>query len=207
MCQINISSERFMQVLSPGIVIDLLSSKPKILTSFGGVQTLRIDLPGEEPTINGAIGNIKEDTTLLLGDKFRDDIQKRRKYLSNPENSRKYVVNPEHVYSFEMYDHSMNFGTYHQHIVGGRRVDIVQSMNGQALAFACFTRDKRCIFKFPVWHERMIIDMTSRYGLSVLENINDAESLSSYETCMSAEVPEQRKKEPNCWHLLSCRVV
>mmetsp|Transcript_11223 Transcript_11223/g.21003 ORF Transcript_11223/g.21003 Transcript_11223/m.21003 type:complete len:201 (+) Transcript_11223:818-1420(+) len=200
-----------MEVLSPGIVIDLLSPKPKILTSFGGVQTLRIDLPGHEPSITGAIGNIKEDTRLLLGDQFIGNIQKRRAYLSNPENSCKYTVNPNHIYSFELYDHSMNFGTYYQHILGGKRVDMVQSMNGQALAFALFTRDKRCILKFPVWHERMIVDMKSKYGLSLLEIMdksmqgrNDIDSLSSYETCMSAEVQEER--EPNCWQILACRV-
>ena len=211
---LNLFSERFMKVLSPGIVIDLLSPKPKILTSFGGVQTMRIDLPGEEPTITGAIGNIKENVTLLLGDKFYDTRQKRRTYLSKPENSCKYTVNPNHVYSFELYDHSMNFATYYQHILGGKQIDMVRSMNGQALAFALFTRDERCIFKFPVWHERMIIDMTSRHGLSVLQNMkeandelseerDDAESLSSYNTCMSSEVQEQQKKEPNFWQFFS----
>lgn len=155
-----------MEVLSPGIVIDLVSSKPKMLTSFGGVQTLRIDELGDEPKLTGELGNIKEDTKLLLGTKFSGNIQKRRKYLSNPDNACKYVVNPNHVYSFELYDHSMNFGTYNQHIFGGRKVDMIMSLNGQALAFALFTRDKRCIYKFPVWHKRLIGDMLSKYDLS-----------------------------------------
>lgn len=177
-------SERFMEVLSPGIVIDLISSKPKILTSFGGVQTMRIDIPGEEPELTGALGNIVEDTKLLLGDEFSGKIQKRRKYLSNPDNACKYKVNPNHVYSFELYDHSINFGTYYQHILGGKQIDMVMSMNGQALAFALFTRDKRCIFKFPVWHKRMIVDMLSKYDLSKAnEETNDYDSTSSFKTC------------------------
>ncbi|GFH46229.1 FAD/NAD(P)-binding domain-containing protein [Chaetoceros tenuissimus] len=158
--------ERFMEVLSPGIVIDLVSPKPKILTSFGGVQTMRVDRLGEEPKLTGALGNIKEDTSLLLGTKFSGNIQKRRKYLSNPDKASKYTVNPNHVYSFELYDHSMDFGTYYQHILGGRKIDMVMSMNGQALAVALFTRDKRCIYKFPVWHERLIGDMLSKHDLS-----------------------------------------
>ena len=155
-----------MALLSPGVVIDLVSSKPKMLTSFGSVQTLRIDMLGDEPELTGALGNIKEDTKLLLGTKFSGNVQKRRKYLSNPDNACKYEVNPNHVYSFELYDHSMNFGTYNQHILGGRKIDMVMSMNGQALAFALFTRDKRCIYKFQVWHERLIRDMLSKYNLS-----------------------------------------
>lgn len=159
-----------MEVLSPGIVIDLVSPKPKILTSFGGVQTMRVDRLGEEPKLTGALGNIKEDTGLLLGTKFSGNIQKRRKYLSNPGKASKYTVNPNHVYSFELYDHSMDFGTYYQHILGGRKIDMVMSMNGQALAFALFTRDKRCIYKFPVWHERLIGDRLSKYDLSKANN-------------------------------------
>ena len=78
----------------------------------------------------------------------------------------------------------MNFGTYCQHILGGRQIDMVMSMNGQALAFALFTRDQRCIFKFPVWHQRMIVDMLSKYDLSKAnEEMNDNDSMSSFKTC------------------------
>lgn len=157
--------QKFMEAISPGIVMDMISDKPKILTPFGAnTQTMRVDLPGNEPEITAAAGNMQEDASLLLGKEFssKTSSKSRRKYLSKPKNSSKYKVNPAHVYTFEMYDHSMNFGTYHQHVFGNYKIDMVDSMNGQALAFCLFTRDKRIVWKFPLWHERLIEDMKKK---------------------------------------------
>jgi len=158
--------QKFMEALSPGIIMDMISDRPKILTSFGSAQIMRIDLPGNEPKITGVIDNVQENTSLILGEGFASpkSAKKRRKYLSNPKNSSKYRVNPGHVYTLELYDHSMNFGTYHQHIMGGAKIDMVDSMNGQALALCLFTRDQRLIWKFPIWHERLIEDIEKKKG-------------------------------------------
>jgi len=158
--------QKFMEVLSPGIVMDMTSDKPKILTPFGSAQKMRIDLPGNEPEITIAVGNVQEDTSLLLGKEFSspNSTKSRRKYLSKPKNSSNYKVNPAHVYTLEFYDHSMNFGTYYQHMFGNAKIDMVDSMNGQALAFCLFTRDKRIVWKFPLWHERLIKDMMKKHA-------------------------------------------
>ncbi len=152
---------KFMNAISPGIDIDVTSDTPKLLAPFGGTQVMRIDLPGNEPKITGAMHNVQEDTSLVLGAAFAGpkSQQKRRRYLSQQKNSSKYSVNPEHVYTMELYDHSTNFGTYHQHAFGNFKVDMVKCMNGQALAFCCFTRDKRMLWKFRLWHERLIGDI------------------------------------------------
>ena len=50
--------------------MDMISDEPKILTTFGGTQIMRIDLPGNKPEIIGALGNVKEDTSLLLVKEF-----------------------------------------------------------------------------------------------------------------------------------------
>lgn len=153
--------QRFIEAISPGVIMDVASDKPKVLNAFGSAQIMRIDLPGNEPEITGVIGNVQEDTSLILGPEFASpkSTQKRRKYLSHPKNAIKYRVSPEHVYTMELYDHTTNFGTYHQHALGNIKLDMVHSMNGQSLAFCQFTQDERLIWKFPLWHERLMDDI------------------------------------------------
>ena len=143
--------QKFMDSLSPGTVTDIASDTPKVLAPLGSCQILRVDLKGNEPDITGANG-IQEDTNLLLGKTFPTP-QKRRKYLSDPRKSSNYTVNQAHVYTFELYDHTINFGTYNHHIFGNVKINMAQTLNGQALTFSLFTRDQRILWKFPVWHE------------------------------------------------------
>lgn len=149
-------AQKFMQTLSPGMIFDVASDKPRVLTLAGSAQTIRIDTLGEEPEIDGPVG-IVEHTNEDLGKKFKTSNE-RRKYMSKPKNARKYKLDPKKVYTFELYDHSMNFGTYHQHMMGGKN-DMVKIVNGQPLAFACLTKDDRYVFRFAVWHERLLESM------------------------------------------------
>lgn len=149
--------QRFMEAISPGVIMDMTSETPKILAAFGSCQTLRVDHPGQAPDI--ALGKVVENTTLLFGkEKFKSE-SKRRGYLCKPKNSSKHTTNPDHVYTVELYDHTMCFGSYHQHVMG-TKFDMTKTMNGQPLAFAMFKKDDERIFcKFPVWHERLLEEM------------------------------------------------
>eukprot|EP00980_Cylindrotheca_fusiformis_P014214 scaffold3741_cov127-Cylindrotheca_fusiformis.AAC.6 len=151
--------QKFMETLNPGVIMDLTSDSPKILAAFGSCQTLRVDHPGQEPDICSG-EKLVENTTLLFGkDKKFSSESKRRSYLSKPKNSSKYTTNLDYVYTTEMYDHAICIGSYYQHAMG-IKVDMVNIMNGQPLGFSMFTRgDKRLIYKFPVWHERLLEDM------------------------------------------------
>mmetsp|Transcript_1550 Transcript_1550/g.2376 ORF Transcript_1550/g.2376 Transcript_1550/m.2376 type:complete len:281 (+) Transcript_1550:196-1038(+) len=144
--------QRFMEFLTPGIIMDMISDKPKILSNFGTMQTLRVDLPGNEPDIT-ILDSVQEDSSLLITDKKDLTMAKRRKYLGKLKNSCKYTTNPNHVYTFELFDHTINFGTYHQSM-GTFQIDLVKSMNDQALALCLFTRDQRVLYKFVIWNER-----------------------------------------------------
>lgn len=152
--------QKFYAVHYPTYILDILSDKPKILAPFGNAQIMRIDLPGNEPDFTSVIDGLQEDTSLLLGEKFAasSSMLKRRKYLENPKNASKYDVNPEHVYTFELYDRTLCFGTYYQYVMG-IKLDVVKFMNHQPLAYGLHTRDKRVIYKFPIWNERLIKDM------------------------------------------------
>ncbi|CAJ1959629.1 unnamed protein product [Cylindrotheca closterium] len=158
--------QRFMETISPGLIMDMTSDNPKILAAFGSAQTMRVDLIGEEPdlTQKSILNDLQDNTKLLFGEKppkkgIETSSSKRRSYLSKPKNASKYSTNPEHVYTIELYDHTMCFGSYYQHAMG-TKVDMTKTMNAQPLAFAIFHKhDQAVICKFPVWHERLLEEM------------------------------------------------
>jgi len=162
--------QKFLSTFYPGMIMDVASDTPKVLVPIGSCQIMRIDHPGQEPIITGVCNNVKEDTSLLLFDEKISSIENRRKYLSKMKNSSKHKVNPSHVYTIEMYNDRMDFETYHLHVMGGLKMDMVSHMNGQAVTISCFTRDKRVIFKFPIWHERLLSEIRKKEKSSTENN-------------------------------------
>jgi len=159
--------QKFMETVSPGVVMDMTSETPKILAAFGSAQTLQVDIPGEEPDLSqpAILNGLKDNTKLLFGEQLgpKKGIEtspaKRRTYLSKSKNSSKYKTNPDHVYTVELYDHTMCFGSYYHHAMG-IKADMAKTMNAQPLAFGIFTKhDQEVVCKFPVWHERLLDEM------------------------------------------------
>ena len=158
--------QRFMETISPGLIMDMTSDNPKVLAAFGSAQTMRVDHVGEEPdlTQKSILNGLQDNTMLLFGEKppkkgIETSSSKRRAYLSKPKNASKYSTNPEHVYTIELYDHTMCFGSYYQHAMG-TKFDMTKTMNAQPLAFAIFHKhDQAVICKFPIWHERLLEEM------------------------------------------------
>jgi len=162
--------QRFMEGIAPGIVMDMTSDTPKILAAFGGAQTLRVDIPGEEPELSQttAINNLRDNMKLLFENPIDKkegfkgiemSTSKRRSWLSNPKNSNNYSTNPEHMYTVELYDHGMCFASYNQ-LFFGTKIDMTKTMNGQPLSFGIFTNDdQKIVCKFPIWHERLLAEM------------------------------------------------
>ena len=158
--------QKFMETISPGMVMDMTSETPKILTAFGSAQIMRVDIPGEEPDLTQPeiLNNLQDNTKLLFGEPspkkgIETTPSKRRTFLSKPKNASKYITNPDHVYTVELYDHTMCFGSYYHHAMG-MKVDMTKTMNAQPLAFGIFTKhDQAVVCKFPVWHERLLDEM------------------------------------------------
>jgi hypothetical protein len=96
--------------------MDMTSDSPKILASFGSCQTLRVDRKGHEPDIGS--GKVEESTTLLFGKEKFTSEQKRRSDLPKPKNASKYTTDLEHIYTIELYDYAMCFGSYYHHAMG-----------------------------------------------------------------------------------------
>jgi len=139
--------EKFMETLSPGLIMDMTGNNPTVLAPAGSAQTLRADVEGDEPTDFDALVDHLE----LIG----DFGTKRKKKLSNPKTARLYGVDPAYVYTFECYDHSMDFINYSQ-VMWGKKIDLLPSLNGQAMALGMYKRDFTCVYKFPMWHERLV---------------------------------------------------
>lgn len=145
--------KKFVEAITPGMIFDIGNEvQPKVLAPIGGAQTLSVDLPGEEPS---DFGNIIESTNLL--GKF-DSTGKRRKRLCNPKTAAEYKINTQHVYTFEVYDHTMDFGNFYQHLMFGlTKIDLVPSLDGQSLSLGMYKRQSlSCLFNFSLWHERAL---------------------------------------------------
>lgn len=146
--------EKFMEVIAPGIIMDMTNDMhPKILSPVGGAQTIRADLPGEEPSDYSCL----LDSTGLIGD--FGGVKKRRKKLSNPKSAKQYKINPCHVYTFECYDHTMDFTNYCQIAMIGikMKIDLVPVLDGQCMSLGMYLRnDEKCVYKFPLWHEKVV---------------------------------------------------
>jgi len=121
--------KRFVESLSPGIIFDIFDDKqPKVLAPVGGCQTLSVDLLGQEPL---DFDNLCENTK-LLGD--FSSKEERKKVLSKPKTSVQYKIDSGLVYTFEAYDHTFDFGTFHQHLYGGIKIDLVPILDGQSVS-------------------------------------------------------------------------
>ena len=121
--------KRFVEGMSPGVIFDIFHDKqPMVLAPIGSCQTMRVDLPGEEPSDFDAI----KESTALLG--YLGSVDRRRKVLSKPTSAAEFKINKDHVYTFEMFDHTMDFGTFHQHLMGRMKVDLIPSLDGQSVS-------------------------------------------------------------------------
>ena len=165
--------QKFMEKISPGLVMDMTSETPTILTAFGSAQIMRADLPGDEPDLTQSVvlNNLQDNTKLLFGNPTKGNDKslpmkgidtsptKRKTYLSKPKHAAKYITCPDHVYTVEVYDHTMCFGSYY-HYVMGMKIDMVKTMNAQPLSFGIFTKhDQAVVSEFHVWHERLLKEM------------------------------------------------
>jgi hypothetical protein len=121
--------KRFVEGMSPGVIFDIFHDKqPMVLAPIGSCQTMRVDLPGDEPS---DFDEIKESTALLG---YLGSGNRRRKILSKPTSAAEFKINKDHVYTFEIFDHTMDFGTFHQHLMGGMKVDLIPSLDGQSVS-------------------------------------------------------------------------
>lgn len=144
----------FMSRLVPGLILDLGSSKPKVLTLYAGcAHSLSVNLPGQEPNIMD--DNLPENTVALLNGKDNISSDKRKKKLSKPKQASRYQFDTDHVYTFHNYDNVIDLGTYNIDFRFGQ-YDLTKTLNGQPMSISAITQDGRSLYSFRVWHERLL---------------------------------------------------
>ena len=141
--------------VAPGVIIDLGSKiQPRVLALYAGsAQTMRIDTPGTEPDIT--IPDIPENISSItrLGDKMKNSISKRKKYLSIPKKASKYEFDTDHIYTFHTYDDAMDYGRGTMKIPMYGDYDIKPYIGSQPLSLSSVTTQGDVLYNFRIWHK------------------------------------------------------
>jgi Protein of unknown function (DUF1769) len=139
------------QRIAPGAILDFASSKPKVVTLYAGTaQTISIDVPGEEPNITAV--DLPEDVSRRFGTKFKS-IKERKRKLSAPHKAARYEFDTEHVYTLQIYDESMDFGTYNIKLPVYGKFNFSQALGPQPMSLSAVTTSGEVVYNFDVWHE------------------------------------------------------
>lgn len=135
--------------VAPGMVMDLASDKPKVVTLYAGTtQTLSVDKPGAEPDIMAA--DLPENTH-AIGKIFKSP-KHRKNHLSVPTEAAKYNFDTDHVYTFHHYDHAMDYAKYTMKLPF-YDYDLSKAVGPQPMGLSAVTTSGEIIFHFDVWHE------------------------------------------------------
>lgn len=176
---------RFLNMMVPGIHFDITNpQRPCVLALYGGtVQTLRMDPPGQEPDLKDM--DIMEETMAMVGSGNKNNKSKnptrvaagaaaagsrhRKRVLSNPTKAAQHVYDTHHIYTFDHYDHIMDYGTYQAHFGAsgsgssiGMTIDLTRHLDGQPMAIgALLPGSNEWMFRFQIFHERGVLQETS----------------------------------------------
>jgi hypothetical protein len=144
----------FMSVLQrvfPGLILDLASKTPKVVTLYAGkAQTISVDAPGDEPDI--AAVDLFENVSRSFGDKFKS-IKARQRKLSSPHKAAKYHFDPENVYTLQIYDETMDYGTYNVRLPFYGNFPFSKFLGPQPMSLSAVTTTGDLLYHFDVWHE------------------------------------------------------
>jgi hypothetical protein len=163
--------QTFLQKINPGMIFDINADRPKIMTPIGSCQKLRVDVPGTEPHITSEDclrHGIVENTTLLTrndGESFTS-VADRRRQLTDPKVASQITFNPSLVYTFEIYDHTIDFANYKQRFSSLVKIDLSNKLNGQPLSISAMVvqgdEEGTVLYDFQVWHERLIASINKK---------------------------------------------
>jgi Protein of unknown function (DUF1769) len=145
---------------TPGIVLDLASKRPRVMSLLvgGATQTIRVDTPGDEPVVTTSVDYDENIGEALLGRPFRN-VRHRQRHLNQPSTAARYFFDPHKVYTFHSYSETMDYGTYtmklpplypHHH----HHYQLDQVIGPQPMSLAAVVPSTgETIFHFDVWHE------------------------------------------------------
>mmetsp|Transcript_8848 Transcript_8848/g.19497 ORF Transcript_8848/g.19497 Transcript_8848/m.19497 type:complete len:278 (-) Transcript_8848:69-902(-) len=137
--------------LSPGVQIDLDSDRPSMFSILAGTaEVIRADEAGTEPDITGK--SVLEHCE--IEGKNLTSVE-RKKLLCDPGAAANYVFDTESVYTFDFYQHIFDPLSYTID-TGIKKVDLISSLDNQAVQACAKTKDGRYLWSFDFWHEKCI---------------------------------------------------
>lgn len=145
---------RLFSQLAPGVIIDMVSDKPKVLALLGsGSHTISVDKPGDEPDMMAA--ELPENIQLS------NDIktpEKRKQILSKPDTASAFEFDPDLVYTFHTNDEALDLAEY-KFRIPILTMDFTRVLgDGQPMSFRAIHGDStNSYFFFRVWHERTLV--------------------------------------------------
>jgi hypothetical protein len=169
------SIQSFIKRLTPGMLFDIAADKPRVMAPMGTCQRMCVRRKGEEPDIMNCTRGIEEDTQLMFEQEGGNDEKNfsspndRRKRLADPSCSSKFTVDPSLVYTFEIYDHTIDFSKYKQHFGGFVKVKLSNKLSGQPLTLTSLLvpqkheegdgdryKNEEVVYDFQVWHKELL---------------------------------------------------
>jgi len=143
----------FFQRLFPGLLMDLTSKQPKVMTLYAGcANSIRKDFPGEEPDITGI--DLKEH--FIPNGEIFDSAKERKRFFSDPSRASMCKYDTDHVYTFNTYDDILDMANYQLKIPVLRKpFDLIKTLDGQPLTLSATTKNGQFLYNFCVWHARL----------------------------------------------------
>lgn len=139
-----------------GCINQIFTKTPRIMSCIGSfARTIRADKPGCEPKLKNI--DIKEDCSAFGGvfsKKKQVSRSKRSKYLSMKKNNCNFDTDT--VYTFEYYDHLLDFATGDIDLFGLARIKHANLHDGQPTNGTARTIDGRYLWSFQIWHEDLL---------------------------------------------------
>eukprot|EP00597_Dinobryon_sp_UTEXLB2267_P010167 CAMPEP_0170104094 /NCGR_PEP_ID=MMETSP0020_2-20130122/3906_1 /TAXON_ID=98059 /ORGANISM="Dinobryon sp., Strain UTEXLB2267" /LENGTH=775 /DNA_ID=CAMNT_0010327829 /DNA_START=547 /DNA_END=2874 /DNA_ORIENTATION=+ len=151
--------------LQPGLQLNLEGDSPFLVSPMASTsQAIVVSEPGTEPDITTL--KIEENMT-LMGSLFDSMTSKQRQaYFSKPQNLSQYTFQPKYVYTFDFYQHLLNFSTFHIDL-GFIKYDFGKTLGARPLQVMAVVwnpvenngippETPQYLYNFEVWHRRLI---------------------------------------------------
>lgn len=150
-----------IQNIAPGIIMDVLSRKPRIMIPIlGGCKKLHICKPGQEPDMTQdfeentqaagwSFGSIKERQAAFL-----KQGKKRGAAEEHGAETSSFVFDPELIYTMEFYDDVIDYASYRVRIPLMGSYPLKWALNNQPFTImAEDTTNNRPLFQFRIYHQ------------------------------------------------------
>ena len=149
--------------LQPGLQVSVEGDNPYLVSPLASTcQAIVVSRPGTEPSLNNL--QVKEDTA-LLGSAFESMTSKQRKmYFSKPQNLALHSYSPEFVYTFDFYQHLLNFSTF-QFDLGFMKYDFMSTLGARPIQVMSVVwnpiesngivpENLSYLYNFEIWHRK-----------------------------------------------------